>query len=112
MPYREATKTDQWRALGYTLLTILAIVVTGLILAPLSWPVGLLVWLVIPVGSTFLLVRWHAHSTAYRCPACGQEFEIAVLTDLVSPHFRSRKYLRCPQCGKRGWATVLMRVDD
>ncbi|MCJ7617108.1 MAG: hypothetical protein MUO43_11295 [Desulfobacterales bacterium] len=110
MPYRDVTKRDWWKVAAYILLTIAIIVVTAVILIPMAWPVGLVAWLAIIVsGSLFLLVRWHAGSTAYRCPACEHEFEISVFTDFVSPQVPDKKYLKCPQCGKRNWATVLMK---
>jgi len=110
MLYREVTKRDWWRVGGYILLTAVVIVVSATILIPVSWPVGIIVWLVVFVsGSLFLLVRWHANNTAYRCSACGYEFEISVLTDFASLQVPDGKYLRCPQCRKRNWATVLMK---
>jgi DNA-directed RNA polymerase subunit RPC12/RpoP len=110
MSYREVTKRNWWKVGAYTLLTVAIIVVTAVILIPIAWPVGLVAWLAIIVsGSLFLLVRWHAGNTAYRCPACKHEFEISVFTDFVSPHVPDKKYLQCPQCGKRNWATVLMK---
>ncbi len=113
MPYREVITRDRWRAMGYTLLAIVVITATGAILVHASMPLGLLVWLAIFVpGSLFLLVGWHANHTAYRCPVCGSEFEIAVLTDFAGPQIPDKKYLKCPQCGKRNWATVLMKIDE
>ena len=113
MPYREVTRRDWWRVGGYVLLTVAVIVVTGAILIPVAWPVGLIVWLATFVsGTLFLLVRWHANNTAYRCPACGYEFEISAFTDFASLQVPDKKYLKCPQCGKRNWATVLMKKDE
>jgi len=110
MPYRKVTNRDWWRVGGYTLLTFVIIVVTAVILIPMAGSVGFVVWLALFVsGSLFLLVRWHAINTAYRCPACGYEFEISVFTDLVSLQVPNKKYLKCPKCGKRNWATVLMK---
>jgi len=112
MPYREVTKRDWWRAGGYILLTVLVIVIAAAILIPVAMPVGLFVWLAIFVsGSLFLLATWHTNNTAYRCSACGYEFEISVFTDFASIQIPVRKYLKCPQCGKRNWATVLMKKD-
>lgn len=111
MPYRAATKNDWLKVGAYILLTILVIAAGAAVLIPgLSlFEMGL--WLVIFFGGLFLLVRWHAHSTAYRCPGCGHEFEISVLTDFISPHTAEKKYLKCPQCGKKRWATVLLKQD-
>jgi DNA-directed RNA polymerase subunit RPC12/RpoP len=102
MPYRAVTKKDWWRVGVYILLTIVVVVATAAILIPIAPPVGFIVWLVMFAGGgLFLLVRWHANRTAYRCPACGHEFEISVLVDFVSPQVPDKKYLKCPQCGKR-----------
>ena len=110
MPYREATKGDGWRAGAYIILTIAVPVASAAMLIPVAWPIGFAVWLALFAGgSLYLLVRRHAKSTAYRCPACRHEFEISVLSDLASPQLPGKKYLQCPQCGKRNWATVLMK---
>ena len=110
MPYREVTDRDWWRVGVYTLLVVTALVVTAVILIPVAWPFGLVVWLALVSGGLFLLARWHASNTAYRCPACGHEFEISVYTDFVSLQVPDKKYLRCPQCGERNWTTVLMKT--
>jgi DNA-directed RNA polymerase subunit RPC12/RpoP len=110
MPYRKVTSRDWWRVGAYILLTVAVLVVSAVILVPMARPVGLFVWLAFFAGGgLFLLVRWHAHHTAYRCPACGDEFEISVFTDFVSPQVPNKKYLKCPHCGQRNWATVLMK---
>ena len=91
MPYRRVTTRDWWIVGGYVLLAATVIVVTAWILIPVAWPIGFAAWLAVFVGgSLFLLVRWHAKSTAYRCPACRYEFEISVLTDFASPQLQAR----------------------
>ena len=110
MPYRKVSKRDWWRVGAYILLVAAAIVVTAWILIPVAWPIGFAVWLGTFVGGgLFLLVRWHAKNTAYRCPACRYEFDISALTNFASPQVPNKKYLKCPRCGKRNWATVLMK---
>ncbi len=112
MPYRKATQRD-WLKLGaYLLLAAALTVISGVVLVPVAWPAGFLVWLALFVGgSLYLLVRWHAKAAAYRCPSCGHEFKISVLTDFASPQIPDRKCLRCPQCGERNWTPVLMVQD-
>jgi DNA-directed RNA polymerase subunit RPC12/RpoP len=110
MPYREETNRDWWRVGGFFLLLVVIIFGTARILIPVSWPVGFVVWLVIFVSSSlFLLVRWHTNNTAYHCPACSHQFVISMFTNFTSPHFPNKKYLKCPQCDVRNWATVLMK---
>ena len=112
MPYRRVATRDWWIVGGYVLLAATVMVVTAWILIPVAWPIGFAAWLAVFVGgSLFLLVRWHAKSTAYRCPACRYEFDISVLTNFASPQLPGKKYLKCPQCGKRNWATVLMKKN-
>lgn len=110
MPYRKVTGRDWWRVGGYLLVVGVVVVGSAVILVPWAWPIGLVVWLaVFASGSLFLLVRWHARHTAYRCPACGREFEISVLTDFASLQIPNKKYLKCPECGQRHWSVVLMK---
>jgi DNA-directed RNA polymerase subunit RPC12/RpoP len=108
MSYRSASGRDWLKVGGYVLLTVVVIVVAARILIPLAPPIGAIVWLTVFVGGgLYSLARWHAKSTVYRCPACGHHFTISVLADFVSPHVVDKKYLKCPCCGRRNWATVL-----
>jgi DNA-directed RNA polymerase subunit RPC12/RpoP len=112
MSYREPTPPDWWRAGAYILAAITTITGSAVILSPIAWPLGFLLWLVaVPVATLFTLVRWHARSTAYRCPVCGNEFEISTLTDFVSPHSFGKQYLKCPRCGNRSWMQVLIKEE-
>jgi DNA-directed RNA polymerase subunit RPC12/RpoP len=112
VPYREVTKSDWWKGSRHILLVIVVIILSAPLLIPMAWPVGIVLWFLLPVcGSVFLLLRWHAGNTAYRCEVCGSEFEISAITDLVSPNLLDRKLLRCPQCGKRSRAKVLVKED-
>ena len=110
MTYGHATRRDWLKAGGLILLAVLAIVVGAVVLIPLRPPAGLIAWLVAVVGvSLYLLVRWHARTTAYECATCGAQFTLSVFRDFVSPHAGDRKCLTCPSCGRRGWMRVLVR---
>jgi DNA-directed RNA polymerase subunit RPC12/RpoP len=110
MPYRETNKNDWLRVGAYLLIWLVLLAIGGAILIPLSPPIGLIIWLVLFAGTGLLwLVRWHSHSTGYRCSECGAEFEISALVDFISPQVPDKKYLKCPQCGKRAWDQVLMK---
>lgn len=112
MPYREVTRADRLKVAGYLVLMILFNVLTAVVLFPTAWPWGFVIWLILCFcGSLFLLVRWHANNTAYRCPACTWEYQISFLTDFISPQYPNKKYLECPRCGKKAWAEILMRGD-
>jgi len=112
MAYRDVTGIDRLKVVGYMMLMILFNVVTAVVLMPRDWPWGFLIWLIVCFcGSLFLLVRWHARVTAYRCPTCAEEFEISIMSDFISPHLPNKKYLKCPHCDEKGWVEVLMKAD-
>ena len=71
------------------------------------------IWLILVVGSLFLLVRWHTKKFSYHCPRCGHKFEISALTNFISFHGPSNgsgwKYLKCPKCHERSRATVVIK---
>jgi DNA-directed RNA polymerase subunit RPC12/RpoP len=109
--YVDTTGRD-WLATAIAVALFVAVVLALLVLLS---PWGLIV---APLG-LLALVRWHQRRTAYRCRHCGHEFQISVLTDLISPHGVNRdadgrvagyKLLRCPGCGRRGRATALRVV--
>lgn len=111
MAYREPTLGDQARTGLYLIVYVAVLTVGAFILMP-KGASGSAAWAVIVVIGAFLLIRWHARNTAYRCRDCHHEFEISVVTDAVSPHGTGGggwKYLKCPQCGKRTRARVLRR---
>ncbi len=94
----------------YILGTIAIIGISGVFIALSAWPIGFIVWLLLIVCSIlFVIVRWHARVTAYRCSECRNEFEITAFKDFISPHVPDKKYLMCPKCGKRSWAMILAK---
>ncbi len=99
---------DPWTRIAiYLILCLILLSVPFVILVPearFSSVMALLVLLM--CGSLVILVRGHAARTLYRCPSCGNEFKITPLTDILSPHTLTTKYLRCPACGKRRWIPV------
>ena len=76
------------------------------------WIVVLFVVVVIGLP---LLVLWHARAFGYRCRSCGNEFEISVLVDFISPHGPGRdggwNLLRCPKCGRWTRAFVVRKSE-
>ncbi len=83
----------------------------AIFLIPADWSIGLIIIIVTTI-ILLLLVRWHARNFAYRCPECGQEFEISVFTDFISPHGVGKKYLKCPRCQKRSWANETEKISQ
>lgn len=101
--YGETTKKDWYRAAIILLLFIIIIALSSVFLFPDYW----YLWLLVIVTGTLLLVIWHTKNFAYRCPACGEVFEVSTLENFLGPNGVNKKYLKCPKCGKRGWAEIL-----
>lgn len=114
MNYREPTRAEWVESIIYLAVYAAAIAVGGFLLLPLG-NTGILLWAVIAAGGLSLLVWWHSRSVGYRCANCGHEFEISILTDLISPHGMSNggwQYVKCPHCGQRTRAKILVKDNS
>jgi DNA-directed RNA polymerase subunit RPC12/RpoP len=78
----------------------------------LWWPFSLLLYLAILGASLTILVRSHSRDTNYSCRACDTRFEISPWQDFISPHTLTQKYLKCPHCGARSWATIHEKLRE
>jgi DNA-directed RNA polymerase subunit RPC12/RpoP len=105
---RPVSRSDRRKTALYLLAFVIVVVLSGAVILPQVWPMGLFLWLVVVGATLFLLVRWHSSSTVYYCAACGHDFVISTWTDLMAPHKPGAKLLTCPECGTRDWAEVLM----
>lgn len=101
--YGETAKEDWYRTAGAILLFIAVIVLFSILLLPDCW----YLWLLAIITGTLLLVIWHTKNFAYRCPKCGEVFEVSALENFFGPNGINKKYLKCPVCGKRRWADIL-----
>ncbi len=91
-------------------LGIILLVVTDWLDWSIEWPLrvvtmGIVGWLL------YLLVQWHVSSFDYKCSECDHCFSISFLTDLTSPHYPDKKYLRCPACNKRNWCREIPKTQ-
>lgn len=111
--YRKPKKGDISKSLLLIGIYVAAISVTAFLLLVTYW----YIWLALVAGGLFLLILWHKKSTAYRCPRCGNEFEISFLTDFFSPHGVTNTgggwmYLKCPRCQNRSKMQVWVKAKD
>ena len=106
--YRNLTWKD-WTTTWLLIAVFTAVIVIAGILLASRHPMG---FALLACALLLALVRWHAANFAYRCPACGNEFEISTFKDLISPHTPTTKYLRCPKCTHRSWASVLKKTTN
>lgn len=105
MNYREVTRSDWYRMFLYILAYSAMLIIVSILLLPGNW----LPWLAVIALGTFLLIEWHTKNFAYQCPNCGKRFEISVASNFLGPNGGTRKYLKCPECGKRSWARILVK---
>lgn len=108
----EVTGMDWKRTIIYLAIYIGAIVLGAFLLLPNYG----YVWIIVVVFGMIALVRWHSKTTVYRCTNCGNEFQISISTDFISPHGLGKdeagktygwKYLKCQACGKRMKAVIV-----
>ncbi|MDD7618815.1 MAG: helix-turn-helix transcriptional regulator [Bacillales bacterium] len=52
-----------------------------------------------------LLCLYDVELGRFRCPHCHEKFRPSIQAYVLGPHAFLKRYLRCPHCGKRGWAT-------
>jgi DNA-directed RNA polymerase subunit RPC12/RpoP len=109
--YREPNRADWIKSIVFLALYVGAITAGAFLLLPRGGA-GAVSWAVIVLGGLLLVVWWHSRSVAFRCANCSHEFEISLLTDLLSPHGTDWHYLKCPRCGKRTRARVLVKHRD
>jgi DNA-directed RNA polymerase subunit RPC12/RpoP len=69
-----------------------------------AWP------LLLVIPGVWLLMRWMAHTWAYRCPDCGEVFQLTMLDQLKSINMGDERNVRCPKCGQRSWVRLLRRI--
>jgi DNA-directed RNA polymerase subunit RPC12/RpoP len=97
----------QHRIITIVVMTIVAVLIIygGFFLLPV-W--GGYTYLLMVILLLLLLVYWHWRQTAYRCTHCGHEFKISFWQDLITAHTFSKKYVKCPGCDIRDYATEVL----
>ena len=105
--YREITKHDIIKYIFFILLTIVVALMDGFYILPLSVPL----YFIVLIFAIYILILWHSRTTACRCKNCQHEFEITIWQDLLSAHLPTKKYLKCPKCETKTWATTLVKIS-
>jgi hypothetical protein len=101
--YQMVTDKDWGKTAFLLFIFVMVMSLSSIILFAEYW----YFWLLIVVGGMTLIVTWHAKNFAYRCPGCGEIFEVSTMEDFFGPNGVNKKYLRCSKCGKRAWAEIL-----
>jgi DNA-directed RNA polymerase subunit RPC12/RpoP len=66
--------------------------------------------LLLVVPGILLLLRWMARAFAYRCPECGELFQLTMLGQFTAINMGDERSVRCPKCGVRSWVKILRRI--
>lgn len=105
--YREFNKHDLIKYIFFIFLTIVVALLDGFYILPLSVPL----YFIVLIFVIYILILWHSRTIAYHCKNCQHEFEITFWQDLFSAHLPTRKYIKCPKCEERTWATALVKIS-
>lgn len=105
--FREPQPRDNWIALawiGFASGSILTVAfLSGHLWIGTVPVVGAIVFL--------LLLRWMSRAWGYRCPQCGELFQLSMPGQFTAINMGEERSIRCPHCGRRSWMKVLRKVD-
>jgi DNA-directed RNA polymerase subunit RPC12/RpoP len=66
---------------------------------------------IIVVAAVLAAQFFFASRCNWRCGNCGHTFSLSPLTATLMPHsFGGRKFIRCPNCGSRCWASPVPKA--
>ncbi len=91
---------------GMVLIVVLSKDLSKLVRVFLLITYGVSLWIV----GGLLYARWETKHFAYRCARCGHEFDISLWTCMIALGGLD-KYLKCPKCHKRSWATMIDKTE-
>ncbi|MBQ8849422.1 MAG: helix-turn-helix domain-containing protein [Clostridia bacterium] len=63
----------------------------------------LVIGFVVLVGGIFVAASLEMSAGTYECKHCGTRFVPTFGAYLAGPHTLTRRYLKCPECGKKGY---------
>jgi uncharacterized Zn-finger protein len=109
MEVREIQARDQWAIVGWVVVVLAFVGVA--ILLDIHFNVGPIALLLLIPG-VWLLMRWMARAWAYRCPLCGELFQLTALVQVTAINMGDERNVKCPKCGKRNWVKVLRKTRD
>jgi uncharacterized C2H2 Zn-finger protein len=106
--YKEVTRKEWKESLLIIGLLVVIISAGAFFLLPENW----LAWVILVVIAVIVIIIIAAReggNVVYKCPACGQEFEISAVKNVFAPHGVTKKegkwlewkQLECPICHGR-----------
>lgn len=61
-------------------------------------------------AAQYVVQRGRTRQYDYRCGNCGNVFSLSPLAASLAPHRMGQKWVRCPRCGVRSWATPVAKA--
>lgn len=108
MRFTEPTGRDSLNVLLFIVAYAAAVVGGAFLFLPGLW----YLWALTIIVGLYLLLLWQTAAFGYRCSNCGNEFTIGMAANFTAVNAFSRRYVRCPACGKRSWADVLKKTGE
>lgn len=103
-----------------SIIIALVTCVAGYTLIIVSWVIDMPLWLSIlltALGAVIMLVGGaltcvlDRDAGVYECPHCGERFVPTMKEYILSTHTPTKRKLKCPNCGKRGYCKKRLSKD-
>ncbi|MBQ8375141.1 MAG: helix-turn-helix transcriptional regulator [Clostridia bacterium] len=112
---KEETKRKIILAVIVVFITLLAgislLLVSELAELPDDWRIALVVIaLVVIFGGCGVAATLEMTSGAFECAKCGERFIPTAGAYIMGMHTITRRYLKCPKCGKKSWCIRRMSI--
>ncbi|MGG7177840.1 MerR family transcriptional regulator [Clostridium paraputrificum] len=98
--FNKKSKITNWLLVGYAIFAISGMIFASKEASKLRWVMVILIF-----AGMLLLVYRHQITTGYICSFCEKRFSIGFIEDLISPQNSGKKYVKCPYCKNRTWAS-------
>lgn len=59
--------------------------------------------LIVTISNVAVILLIAVSTEIYQCDKCGEKFVPTLSDYILAPHTFSRRYLKCPHCGKKNW---------
>ena len=104
-----------WSSMWAIMIVSIVALLAGLVVASFLIPKGIwqlvtiLVICVVFLIPCFYALKLEVSVGAYKCKNCGYEIVPTYSQALNAMHIGTTRYLKCPNCGKRGWCKKALK---
>lgn len=94
------------------LLLLCACFVAEFVVNVLAWKIVIFIVGILIMAVAVYFIMWIEAKVGYfECKHCNHKYVPKVTSVLFAMHFFRKKYLKCPNCGKRGWSKKTLNND-